>query len=292
MAVPADDFIRLVSDTSMDELERIDPYRKFAEASQSTEASAAFVIPEEVYPPEDDRCTCYEISCPIKDFLAVAKAQNTSVAAFLSLTAARAISSLYDVGEMPIVVMVPADMRKYYHTSTIVNFSDAIFLRYDEELKALPSEDQGAALTEQLKSQMTKEHFASLISEKVSAIDGFASSDIDIFQWNELLAKPSERPAPFTIPITYTGRLDLPVEYQSLVSGITNRLYFRGAGIFGILCVTYGDTVHISSCQRFESPAIMLELQKMLNGAGIPASFQALDPYRGNQLVTKRLQKI
>ena len=173
-----------------------------------------------------------------------------------------------------------------------MNFSDATFLRYDEELKALPPEEQGAALKEQLKSQLNKAHFAPLLAEKVAAIDGFAGSGTDIFQWNQRLAEPPQGPAPFTIPLTYPGRLDLPAGYQTLVKHIANMLYFRGGGSFGILGLTYGDTVYLSSSQRFESPAIMQELQRKLNEAGIPATFHDLPFYQGNQLITNKLQQV
>ena len=292
LAVSADEVIRLAPDTSMAELERTDPYRNFVEEGPKAELPAAFAIPEEVYPPEDARCTSYEVRCPLKDFLAAAKAQHTSAAALLSLTAARAVDSLYEVGDRPIVVMLPADMRKFYQTATVMNFSDATFLRYDEELKALPPEEQGAALKEQLKSQLNKAHFAPLLAEKVAAIDGFAGSGTDIFQWNQRLAEPPQGPAPFTIPLTYPGRLDLPAGYQTLVKHIANMLYFRGGGSFGILGLTYGDTVYLSSSQRFESPAIMQELQRKLNEAGIPATFHELPFYQGNQLITKKLQQV
>lgn len=292
LAIQADDLIRLAPDASMDELEQIDPYRKFAGESHGADASAAFAIPDETYPPEDAHCTRYEILCPLKEFLATAKAQNTSVSVLLSLTAARALDTLYEVGEKPIVFMVPADMRRYYHTATVMNFSDATFLRYDEELKALPLEKQGAALRGQLKSQLTKEHFAPLIAEKVAAVDGFTGSGTDLFQWNKRFAEPPEKPAAFTVPLTYPGSLDLSAEYRTLVKDITRILYLRGAGSFGILCTTYGDTLRICSVQRFDSPAIMLELRKKLTEEGIPSTFHELPPYQGNQLITRKLKEI
>jgi tRNA(Ile)-lysidine synthase len=89
-----------------------------------------------------------------------------------------------------------------------------------------------------------------------------------------------------------SGRLDLPAGYQTLVKHIANMLYFRGGGSFGILGLTYGDTVYLSSSQRFESPAIMQELQRKLNEAGIPATFHELPFYQGNQLITNKLQQV
>lgn len=293
LAEQADDGIRLTPFSSMDRLEQLDPYRKFMTKCQpGTKRSAAFAIPEKAYPPEETDCTSYEILCPLKDFLAAAKAQNASVTAFLSLTTARAISTLYDVGQQPIVVMVPADMRPFFHTATAVNFSDATFLRYDAELKSLPPEKQGAALKQQLRTQMSPEHFAPLIAEKAAMADDFVHSGLDIFQWNERFAGPPLGPNTITVPLSYPGKLDLPPAYSPLLSGISNTLYYRGPGSFGIIGATYGDTMYIRSCQRFDSPAIMQGIRAKLEKAGLKADLHKLPPYRGNQLITKKLLQI
>ena len=284
--------IRLTPDAAMGEMEQLDPYRYFREESPKTEMPAAFAIPETPYAPEDPRCASYELRCPLKDFLAAAKAHKASAGAFLALTAAKAVDALYEAGDEPIVVMMPADMRQCYQTRTMVNFSDATFLRYDEKLKKLPPEEQGAAFKQQLKSQVNREHFAPLIAEKTAAIDGFVHSGMHISQWNQRLSLPPEGPSPLTIPVTYPGRLDLPAEYRAFVENVDNQLYFRGMGTFGILGTTYGDTVHIRSSQRFDSPALMQEMSRELAKAGLSATFHQLPSYQGNQLITKKLQEV
>lgn len=129
----ADSVIRLEPDRSLDEVERLDPYRKFAEETAGKEegtSSAAFAIPEEAYPRDVAYCSGYELRYPLKEFLAAAKAEKTSVAALISLAATRAMEKLYPVGDQPLVTMISAGMHKYYQTATAVNFSDATFLRY------------------------------------------------------------------------------------------------------------------------------------------------------------------
>ena len=63
-------------------------------------------------------------------------------------------------------------------------------------------------------------------------------------------------------------------------------------GTFGILGTTYGDTVHIRSSQRFDSPALMQEMSRELAKAGLSATFHQLPSYQGNQLITKKLQEV
>lgn len=291
----ADELVRPESDSHMNELEQLDPYRKFSEADKASGSSApvpAFAIPEKPYPMEETYCAIYELSCPLNKFLATAKVCKTSVAAFLSLMASKALRTLYKVNQEPIVTMISANMRKYYNTGTVVNFSDATFLRYDEEVAAMPLEAQGAALKEQLHGQMTREHFAQLIAAKTAMVDGFSRSGADICQWHKQFANHPKGPNTITVPLTYPGSLDLPGKYQPLIKKISRVMCIRNPGDFGISAETYGDTMYIRSCQRFDSPDIMLEIGKELEKNGITSAFRELPTYHGNQLIPGKLLKV
>lgn len=296
MAPEADPGIRLEPDKSMDDLERLDPYRKFAEEVKgrgpAAPSAAAFAIPEEAYPAEEPFCSGYELRYSLQEFLATAKAEKTSVAALISLATARGLEKLYEVGDQPLVTMLSAGMHKYYQTATAVNFSDATFLRYDESVKKQSREEQGAALKAQLRAQMNKEHFAPLLAGKVAAVEGFASSGLDIFAWHRRLAEPPKEPNAVTLPLTYPGSFDLPAGYQSLVREITRLICIRGLGNFGLGASTYGDTMYIRSCQRFDSPAIMEGLGRELAALGLPAELSPLPRYCGSQMRVSRLLKV
>ena len=295
LAPEADSGIRLEPNRSMDEMERLDPYRKFAEETAGKEAgasTAAFAIPEKAYPTEVTYCSSYELRYPLKEFLAAAKAEKNAVAGMISLAATRALEKLYKVGEQPLVTMISAGMHKYYQTSTAVNFSDATYLSYDEAIKKLPRSEQGAALKAQLRAQMNREHFAPLIAGKVAAVDGFISSGLDIFAWHKRFAEPSKEPNAVTFSFTYPGSFDLPLSYQPLVREITRLICIRGLGSFGLAASTYGDTMYIRSCQRFDSPAIMEWLGRELSELGLSAELSSLPPYCGNQLRVSRLLQV
>lgn len=290
-----DELVRLEPDSHMDELEQLDPYKKFFEADKAAGPSApvpAFAIPDKPYPLEETHCTIYELSCPLKEFLATAKAQKASVAAFLSLMTARALRTLYKVDQEPIVTMISANMRKFYNTDTVANFSDSTIMRYDESVKAMPLELQGAALKEQLHGQMTREHFAQLIAAKTAMVDGFSNSGVDICQWHEQAAGQPKGPNTITVPLTYPGSLDLPGEYQTLIKKVSRVMCICNPGDFGISAETYGDTMYIRSCQRFDSPDIMLGIGKELEKNGVNAAFREIPHYHGNRLVLGKLLKM
>ena len=295
LPVEPEEGMRLKPDYPADELERLDPYRKFREEISPKKPPASppvFQIPEESYPAETDYCTGYELRCPLGDFLAAAKAQQTSVSAFIALTAARALTSIYEVGDQSIAIMLSAGMHPYYHTSTIVNFSDALNLRYDKQLRGLPQDKQGAALKAQLKAQLNREHFAPLIAGKTAMVDSFASSGIDICQWNQRFATAPKEPGTITLPLTYPGSLDPGPAFKPLLQEVTRLICIRRFGEFGLAASTCGDTMYIRSCQRFDSPAIIKAMQKELEQAGLKADFSQLPDYRGNQMVPEKLLRI
>ena len=288
--------VRPAPEDPADELERLDPYRKFREEisiKNPPAASPVFEIPEEVYPAEVDYCTGYELSCPLGDFLAAAKSQQTSVSAFIALNAARALEAVYQTGERSIAIMLSSSMHPYYQTNTMVNFSDALILNYDQELKKMPLSEQGAALKAQLKAQLNREHFAPLIAEKVATVDGFASSGLDICQWNQRFATASQgAPAPFTFALTYPGSIDPGPAFKPLLQNISNPICIRGLGSFGLGAITFGDTIYLQSAQRFDSPAIMRAIARELEKAGLQPEFCPLPPCRGNQMVPEKLLRI
>lgn len=294
LPVEAGEGMRLAPDYPADELERLDPYRRFREeiSPEPSAAPAAFEIPEKGYPPETDYCTGYELRCPLGDFLSAAKAHQTSVSAFIALTAARALSSVYEVGDKDIAIMLSAGMHPYYQTSTAVNFSDALALRYDKTLRELPPDQQGAALKAQLKAQLNREHFAPLIAGKAAMVDGFTSSGLDICQWNHRFATAPKEPAAVTFSLTYPGSLDPGPAFKPLLQEVTRLICIRRFGDFGLAASTCGDAMYIRSCQRFDSPAIIKAMQKELEQAGLKAAFSQLPAYRGNQMVMEKLLRI
>ncbi|MBQ1510328.1 MAG: hypothetical protein IIZ54_05485 [Selenomonadaceae bacterium] len=301
LPVQPDEFVRTDAEMGVaeDEKERLDPYVKFAPSGKGTadekqEAIDAFGIPETYYDWASPYNFGYEIRCPLKDFLQTVKRYRTSVVPFLSLLAAQSIADSYEWDGKSIRIMASANMRKYYQARTMVNFSDATFLSYDKELAALPMEEQAMRLRETLKGQMTKEHFDPLVAQKVQMVRGFSDAGIPIVEWNRRFSQPpKEGDRTFmTVALTYPGSIDLPEEYQPLIREITRVVGTRGANVFGINATTYGDTMYLRSCQRFDSDAIMQGIERGLIRAGLSTQMAVLERYRGNQVLVDRLQQI
>lgn len=95
-----------------------------------------------------------------------------------------------------------------------------------------------------------------------------------------------------TVALTYPGSIDLPAEYQPLIREITRVVGTRGVNVFGINATTYGDTMYLRSCQRFDSDAIMQGIERGLARAGLSTQMAVLERYRGNQVLVDRLQQI
>ena len=297
LSVPPDDFVRLdaAQMVSADEQERLDPYRRFAPAGDDAlpppDLSDAFALPEDFYDDDVPYCTSYEIRTPLKDFLAAAKERQTSVSALLSLLAARAVAGLYDRSGKPIRIMTSADMRKYYGAKTMVNFSDAVFLDYDDTISDLPFTEQAGRLRAALKAQMSKEHFDPLLLQKTKTVQGWLRSGLPITEWNRRFREPPPKNV-MTIALTYPGSLDLPPAYQPLVREITRDICILGAKVFGLSVMTFGGTMYIRSSQRFASDAIMRGMERELGALGLQTEFSSLKPYRGNLVLTERFAQL
>ena len=298
-----DEFVRTAPPKGMteDEKEWYDPYVKFASplkdagAEGPQPAPAAFEIPESYYSLELPYSSGYEIRCPLKDILQLVKERGTSVVPFLAVLTSRAIASAYPWDGTPIRIMASANMRKYYQTNTMANFSDATFLSYDRELASLSTEEQAVRFRQILKGQMTKEHFNPLIAKKVQMVRSMAEADVSLTEWNRRFTQsPGEGAAsPMTVALTYPGSLDLPEEYAPLLGRVTRSLCSRGVNVsFCVFVSTYGDTMYIRSCQRFDSDAVMQGIRKALSQAGLPTKMEKLPLYYGNQVIATRLQHV
>ena len=303
LAVRPDEFVRTDPDRGVaeDETERLDPYVKFAPPEQDGAAAkprssaGAFEIPESYYGLGTPYSSGYEIRCPLKAVLQTVKQRGSSVVPFLAALTSRAIADSYAWDGTPIRTMASANMRKYYNTNTMVNFSDATFLSYDRELAALPMEEQAVRFRQDLKAQMTKEHFDPLIAQKVKLVQGFSDADVPIAEWNRRFTQSPGTGAasPMTVALTYPGSMDLPEEYRPLIREVTRSLCSRGVNVsFCVFASTYGDTIYIRSCQRFDSDAVMQGIREGLSEAGLPARMAPLERYYGSQMVVDRLQHV
>lgn len=301
LPVQPDEFVRLAPDAGApeNETERYDPYVNFAQSiednatNEKKPVADVFEIPETYYGKETPYSFGYEIHCPLKDFLRKVKEYNSSVAPFLAAFTGKAIADSYEWDGTPISFMVSANMRKYYETNTMMNFSDATVLSYDKTLAALTMEEQAARLRQDFKKQLTREHFDPIIAQKTQFVRGFSEQDVSITEWNRRFTKqPGEgvKP-PMTVALTYPGSLDMPKEYNPLLKEVTRSLCSLGVNVsFCVFVSTYGDTMYIRSCQRFDSDAVMQHILKGLLNAGLSAKMTTLERYYGNRLIADRLQ--
>ena len=289
LRVEPEEGIRTSADAAwaMDELERYDPYRKFCTGAATTPAEQKdpFNIPEPLFAHTEDCCVEHTITCPLDQFLQASKRLNTSVAPLLTWAVSNALTKVYDTGGLPILTMLPTNIRSTFGTQTLSNFDYPLTMAYDADIQRLPTDQQASALRQQIKSQMTMEHYLPHLSSKVQRFEGILKSGTAITEWNRRFGQPLPPGVkmPFTLPLTYPGSMTLSEGYAPLVRCITRHAYVRLGLSFGMLASTYGNTIYINSCQRFESDAIMQQLRDTLQQAGIPATLTSSGRFKGNK---------
>lgn len=189
------------------------------------------------------------------------------------------VYGLYDTKGLPLTTMLSADMRPYYKTGTVSNFSDAIMLPYDEGLNSLKAEEQLIRMKQLMKGQMNRKHFDQAIVNKVADIEGKRLSGVPITEWNKRLsdaAPVQSDTAPITFSFTYSGRQDLPDAYASLVIDVNKEAHVRGAGTKkGLMCTTFGDTFRVVISQLDASDELIQALRRELSGFGVNSALEA-----------------
>ncbi|OON84979.1 hypothetical protein BXO88_14740 [Oribacterium sp. C9] len=300
--VPATENVRLdeSSALSMDELERMDPYKKYAKEivlkPDKPSAPGSFAIPETVTEPEDENMYYLKFTFPLGDFLKKVKSYQTSAASMMVVCLSRAIHGLYDTKGLPITTMLSADMRPYYGTGTVSNFSDAILLPYDEGFNELKAEEQLICMKQLMKDQMNRQHFDRAIVNKVADIESKRSSGVPITEWNRrfsAVASAQADTAPITCAFTYSGRQDLPDAYAFLVTDVDKEPHVRGIGTKkNLICTTYGDTFRVVISQYGRSDEFIQALRRELSAFNIEAGDVCRYTHNGFQMVNEKLMSV
>lgn len=257
---------RRITDETFSERE-IDPYRYFAnpqeEPSYLLDAPHQFVIPEKRN--KTNTIITTMLSLPLSEVLSSAKAHNTSVAPFIMNAFFRALWNTYPVADEKIVGMVAANLRQFFETHTMRNFSDALFMTRDARTATQSFAEQASALRTEMKSQMNPAQFTRAFANRVQWIAEQEKSTTPIASLAQGYEAELIRDVhpPFTIGLSYPGKLEPPQHLHEVVidtgfGGNTGLLF--AAGFY-----SFKDVFRLGISQRFErmdlSDAIIDELK-------------------------------
>lgn len=228
-----------------------DPYRFYGNTEAVPEYSfdnpGAFSIPAEPFASDTNEIHEYLVDISTSDFIRMTKKLGASFTPLMIDIAAQAVYRHYDTGDDPVIAMLPVNLRPFFGSSALVNFSDGISVPSYPEADEPDVAARCAAMKDVMKKQMTKAAFERLIGSKAAMVDRFYADDSDIR--TRKLPAPAGGKKPYTLPITYPGRLTFGDELDALLDNAFITGYSR---VNSIVVHTFGDKMEFAFIWRSE----------------------------------------
>ena len=199
--------------------------------------------------PEDLRVQHeYTLTVSVSKFLKMTREWKSSASCALAAIISNTLADLYDAGDRDVLLKITCDMRAVFGSCSKVNMSEAFLLVSDKELRKEPLEKHCAVLTDMMRSQFNKENFSKYMACSIDDVMVRAGE-------KEKADIISPRPK-LTYVLTYPGRMDLPEEYNELVSDFELKGYFPIDAVRFTIKST-GDELRIGIDQVFDGDEII-----------------------------------
>ena len=226
-----------------------DPYRYYGDTSAAPEYifenPGAYTIPAPLFDPAENRIREILVDISTSEFIRLTKQIGASFTPLMIDVAAQAVFRNYDTAGDPFVAMLPVDLRRFFGSSTLVNFSDGISVPGYREKDIPDTAARCAAMKEVMQKQMTKAGFANLIGGKAAAVDRFFADK------SELASRPLPSPAagkkPYTLPFSYPGKLTFGAQLDEMIADASITGHSR---VNSVISHTYGDKMQFSFVWR------------------------------------------
>ena len=253
-----------IQDEPLNDEERYDPYSFFADADAEEVIPAVsgntFFVPSENKYPEDLNVQHeYTLTVSASGFLAMTREWKSSASCALAAIITNSLAKLYDTGDNEILLKITCDMRPVFESHSRVNMSEAVLLVSDKDLRNAPLSEHCTTLTKMMRSQFNRETFSKFMAyavEEVKVKSGEKETADIVFP------KPK-----LTYVLTYPGRMDLPEEYNVLVSDFELKGYFPIDSIRFTIKST-GDELRIGIDQVFDGDEIIKAIAESFRELG------------------------
>lgn len=278
----------------MDITERDDPYYKFEDENAvplwEYVSKGAACISERLYPDNMDYLKNYEITTEVDAIIKKTKEIKTSFVPLIIVLVSRALNKIYDIKGQNCVVKIPANLRPLFGTDTFANFSDSLVLCVTEEMLDKTTKEACHILRSSMNEQFKRENFVCTFAKKINSVKAYESCGKTIEQLNRELTNAASAASarPVTFAMTYPGRLELPGEYDKVITGFNMEPYVPTNGFF-LFAGSYRDVFKIRVCQRFDSDRLVRAIAAEFGEAGIMTNVTEADDVYGDKVYVDRL---
>ena len=286
--VAAEGRVRLIGD-SPDATETEYTFEKYGNSetvpSFILKNAPAFRIPEEGFDPDEAKCRRFSITCPLDQMLAYSRENGTSVAPALTDMIARAVEKTYETGKEDIIGLLTANLRPYYHSESLENFSISFPIPYSHSLDSKPFSERAGELKAIMRKQLQVENFDVRIAKLVQSAEYMVKMEGTVEDKTRRLgAQMSLKKSACTFCLTYAGKIDLPDSFLPYISGIKSYMPSFIAP-FTISGTTLGNLMTLMVMQDFDSGRLAACLTDEIRKTGIDAKLCDEGLFFGSSLI-------
>lgn len=236
-----------------DEDEMYDPYFKChdmnAKPAFKYVCQDAYYFPNKQYDDDANYIHTYRLLLSTSKFLLKTKEVGVSFAPYLAYVLSNSISKHYDIGNKPIVAMLPLDCRRIFNIKTKVNCADGIFLPYTKEDDNKDVKEVCNKIKTYMINQQTKENMQEIMANKVKLINKYENENRSIFDISKERQRmvPITEKHPLTYAMSYSGIIDFPHPLSDMVANFSICAHVRS---YSCVCCTYKDNFTVMVTAR------------------------------------------
>lgn len=217
-----------------------------------------FSMPIERYPRKGTVQRMLEIDVPLAPLLSVSKRSESSVVPTLQALIARALHTLYDVGEKTIVAYTSIDTRRLFGLESGGNAANHFLVPYMAKLDRYDLSKRAMVLRGALDLQTLPENIATEIASNMA---GVAEGEATPYPVEAITAAIEESVlrdsnTSYTYAISYPGKVSLPVEVEPYVDEVRTSVSAYTLP-FSIEACEYKGTIRMVFTQNFADEGVV-----------------------------------
>ncbi len=224
---------------------------------------------------EDDILDITEVNMSVKNVIEAAHRNNTTMTVYLTAVFIDAIHQTMSAADenLPVVIMVPVNLRNFFPSETAKNFFGMISVSYSYKERSGEFSDIIKSVNEQFKEKLTKEKL-SIRMNRLASLEYNPFIKIAPLPFKNFVLHTARRIGVRreTVVISNIGKVTLPEQFGE---------YIDHFGIFAStlklqLCVcSFNDTLTLGFTSAFVSTQVQCNFVRTLTSAGITAEIQS-----------------
>lgn len=249
-----------------------DSFKKFADGSGKAKRASAKAYQVRGTPEQNGKLDVITAVVSASELNKIAKQHGATITQFLASLYAKVIINVQPSTAIkrPVTISIPINLRKYFETKTLRNFSSWIDVAFKEDCKNASIDDLIAETKRQM-SVICKEYLQKSINTNVATEKNFFVRMMPLFV-KKIALQISYKlfgEGAYTTVLTNLGKVSAPKGFENLVERYDCLLCKSVINALNIGVVSFGDKLSITFTSAIKEHAVEREFCRMLRHFGL-----------------------